>query len=177
MQSHLFIKKLSIIALTLIMASIFLWPSTHSYGNSFITAKLKSQGTYSEILRADDIDAYYQVNCSAGELLTVSINYSANFDLNLYLYDIDPTNDLIDSSTMNGTYDIVEFHVSTAGFYYIRVSNEYDNPNNISFTLTITLQQDLVQIPGFELLFVVFSILIVIELAIFYKNRKLIKIS
>ena len=141
-----------------------------SYGSDIYTAESKLPGIYSETLLSAHDEAYYRVNCSAGQLLTASINFSESFDLNLYLYDLNPSHDLIDSSETTGPSDVVEFQCIISGDYYIKVSR-FDGVGNVNFTLIITLEQKF-QVPAFELPYIAFSILIIIGLLILKKNPK-----
>ncbi|MDD1778016.1 MAG: PPC domain-containing protein [Candidatus Helarchaeota archaeon] len=141
-----------------------------SYGLDIYTAETKTPGIYSETLLSAHNEAYYRVNCSAGQLLTASINFSGVFDLNLYLYVLDPAVDLIDSSETTGTSDVVEYQSTKTGDYYIKVSR-FEGVGDVNFTLVITLQQKF-QIPAFELPYIALSILIIIGLLILKKDPK-----
>lgn len=163
--------KIALISVLFVITVFYFFNSVaFSYGIDIYTAETKLPGIYSETLLSAHDDAYYRVNCSAGQLLTASINFSESYDLNLYLYDLNPSHDLIVSSETTGASDVVEFQCITSGDYYIKVSR-FDGVGNVNFTLVITLEQKF-QIPAFELSYIAFSILIIIGLIILKKNPK-----
>jgi Bacterial pre-peptidase C-terminal domain len=163
--------KITLIGVLLVLTLVSFFNSVaFSYGIDIYHAEPKLPGIYSETLLSEHDEAYYRVNCSAGQLLKVSINFSASYDLNLYLLDLNPSQDILGSSETTGPSDVVEFQIITSGEYFIEVTR-FDGVGDVNFTLKITLQQKF-QIPALELPYIAFSILIIIGLLILKKNPK-----
>lgn len=163
--------KIALIGILFVLTLVYFSnPAVFSFDPSFITAKPRTPGVYTEILLAANDTAYYRINCSADHLLTVSINFSASVNLDLYLYDIAPMSDQIDASETTGTSDTVEAHISRSGEYYIKVVRILGT-GNVTYTLTITLQQEF-QIPAFELTYILYSILLIAGVILSKKKLK-----
>jgi len=162
-------KKLVLLGTVLFLSVLVLLPSAViGYGDSFGTAETKTiDTTYSEYLYSGDNYAYYKVSRTTGDYLWVKISWSSSLDdLDLRLYD--PSQSLVVTSAGSGTSDSCGCSITTSGYWYIRV-NRYSGTGGVTFTLSI---KSAAPIPGFELLYAFFSIVVLMGIVAFYKSRK-----
>lgn len=150
----------------LIFCIFTLIPTTHGYGTSFSDAMVVTNGTYNEVISGT---AFYKINCAMGDSLTVATTPLGGADVNLYLYD--PMNhqegDYLCNSTLGaGQMDQCMITCGMGGDYYIVVVKI--TSGSVSFTLTITKTTG---VPGFELLYALFSLISLIGLMVFLKKK------
>ncbi len=164
-------KKLGLIGAIIFLSALFLLPPVaFGYGSSFGTAETKSSNmTYAEMLQSGDNFAYYKVSKVTGEYLQVSISWtSSSFDLDVKIYD--PSQTYVTGDISGGTSDSCGCSITTSGDWYIQILR-WTGTGDVYFTLTISPSRP---IPGFELLYVLFSIVVLLGIVAFFKRHKLI---
>ncbi|MDD1779464.1 MAG: hypothetical protein LUQ65_14980, partial [Candidatus Helarchaeota archaeon] len=135
------------------------------YGTSFSNAEFINppSGTHSKTFYTYDNNSYYKIYCQKGQTLRIQITYSAptyNLDLSLYNQSLF----YINGSFSTGASDTVEYINTSSGYYYFVVIREKGS-GDISYSLTISAispNPPVSQIPGFDILFVIFGVLMVI---------------
>lgn len=163
-------KRLFLIGTTIfLLAFCFVSPRVSAYGTTIGTAEIITDGTYGKTLLSADSNGYYKIYCSSSQSLRVTISYSyPTYDLDLYLYN--PSQSQVDSSTSSSSTDTVSYGPTTSGYYYIRVYR-YTGTGDAGFILTITLTAF---IPGFDILFVVYGLLMILGLVLTLRYQKFV---
>lgn len=143
-------------------------PIAFGYGSSFGTAETKGASqTYSETLLSGDDYAYYKVSKTSGEYLWVKISWSSSsIDLDIKIYD--PSQSYVTGDITYGTSGSCGCSITTSGDWYIQVLR-WTGTGNVDFTLDIRLSRP---IPGFELLYAFFSIVVLLGIVALCKRRK-----
>jgi len=152
------------------MALIILLPPAIGYGSSFATAEALQNGTRTRTLYSTDDNAYYKVNCKAGDTLDVWVTFNEGLGDSLELYIYDPSY-VEFSSDIGGTSPIyLSNTITTAGFQYLNISRSAGT-GDLSMTITINgATGD--SIPGFGILAAVLGLIFSIGIiAILFRNR------
>ncbi|NVM55795.1 MAG: PPC domain-containing protein [Candidatus Helarchaeota archaeon] len=157
-------KKLILISSVVFLMGIFsCLPVAAGYGTTIGTAETITAGSLGDTLDSSDGSAWYKISCNDGQTLTVAIG-TLGEDLDLYFYN--PSQSLVASSADPGSSEVLSYKCSSSGYYYIEVAR-FD-PGDIVFAMTTTLQSS---IPGFELLYVFFGIVVLLGITIYSKNK------
>lgn len=143
-------------------------PIAYGYGTSFGTAETKSENmTYLEILLSGDDYAYYKVYKMSGGYLLVKISWaSSSIDLDIKIFD--PTQSYVTGDITYGTSETVGCVITTTGYWYIEIIR-WTGSGDVAFTLEISPNRP---IPGFELLYVFFSIIVLLGIVAYCKRHK-----
>ena len=158
-------KKLILISSVVFLMGIFsCLPVATGYGTTIGTAETISMGVEVDTLDQNNNSAWYKISCSDRQTLTVIVvTIGPNFDLVLY----NPSQSQVASSSISGPTETLSYDCSSNGYYYIEVVRGLAL-GDILFTMTTTLTS---RIPGFEILYVFFGIVVLLGIAIYYKNK------
>ena len=153
-----------------LMALIILLPPAIGYGFSFETATKLGNGTTIRTFYSTDDNAYYKVNCKAGDTLDVMVTYNKGLGDSLELYIYDPSYVLF-SSHISGVSPIyLSNTITTGGFQYLNISR-WAGSNQLSLTINI-IGATGDDIPGFGILAAVLGLVMAIGIiAVLFKNR------
>ena len=128
-----FFKKIVLIGgFILIISSLYFVQNSYSYGTSLDTAESITPGTYLKILYSGDDDAYYKIYLNKSQKITVSINHSASYDLDLFF---GTYSDVLEWSWGTGTRESIKYRCRASDYYYIKVNRYFfvTQPGDIPF--------------------------------------------
>src|SRR5271157_982291 len=160
-----------VLAFTIIFAFA---PRSSGYGLSFSAAQTISAGTTNDYWLGNENYVYYQISCSMGSTLKVTLSFSSpnavweNFEVTLYAPN--------QNHQAQGSMGLTQVQSTTAsasttcrmnGYYYIRLWN-YSG----GFPCDIALNVQNTAIPGFEPWLVLFSIVAAIGIIACLARRK-----
>ncbi|NHI93714.1 MAG: hypothetical protein EAX96_14605 [Candidatus Lokiarchaeota archaeon] len=174
-------KYFLICSILTLLLSCFLCSPSLAYGTDIFYPEPKNPGIYHENFTksTSQVYAYYKVSCNESVLLNVTLIFShpTNY-LNLTLLDHNDyvtnescynitSNNASQKCLFNGDYKIIVGATGTDGWYNFTLLIEItdlsqENPNNI-------------QIPGFEFLFIIVSLVFSIGLFRWQKKKNLIQ--
>ncbi len=145
-------------------------PALATYGTNYDTAQIITEGTYNETLTYPDGDAFYKVYCFTGTIFNVTISYNGSLHY-LWLITYDPKEYFI--SQANGPEDVKNLTVTCErnGYFFIRVHRYGGGPVDIPFEITFDYIYR-ASIPGFEMPFLLYSLLIILGLAIIFNKKR-----
>ena len=158
-----------LLPILIIIPLFFLIPISNAYGVNFPTAmEINPSIQYNETMLMQDTTAYYKIELSFGQDVSVRVEDEPSFDLNVYIYDpntMDLENDL-------GSEDvtIVNFSSTRNAYYYIMVYR-FSGVGDTDFNLTVEVSGG-GAVPGFELVLTVITILSVGLMVIAMRRSK-----
>ncbi|NVM54055.1 MAG: PPC domain-containing protein [Candidatus Helarchaeota archaeon] len=157
-------KKLILISSVVFLMGIFsCLPVAAGYGTDISGAEPIGTETVIETLLSADVSAWYKKSCSNGDtLIIVMTTLGPNLDLFLY----NPSQSQVAYSDDFGPTETLIYECSSSGYYYIEV-RRFDS-GNIMFGILALITSN---IPGFELLYVFFGIVVLLGIAIHSKNK------
>ena len=160
-------KKLILISSVVFLMGIFsCLPVVAGYGTTIGTAETITAGVEVDTLSSVHNSAWYKISCNKRQTLTVVIVTTGSDDLQLIFYN--PSQTGVASSFASGITETLSHQCDFSGYYYIEVVRYLPPAADIFFTMTTTLQSS---IPGFEILYVFFGIVVLLGIAIYSKNK------
>jgi len=160
------------ISVVILCGLLTVTPTSFAHGNSMGTATTVTAGTYNDYLTTSGsyYIGWYKISCSKGETLEVTVTFTpAGYDW-VYLYIYDPSQDEVLED--DGAGDIASGKIVCAedGYYYIGVDENLTPTSPIYYSLVISKSS---AIPGFELLYLFFSLLVLLGLSTLIHKSKL----
>ncbi|MFX1296560.1 MAG: hypothetical protein ACFFD2_17095 [Promethearchaeota archaeon] len=180
MKKHLIKRAVLLGGLVFFMLGFLVSPSFADGGETFGTATTLTEGLHINewVSYPFYTTMYWKVSCSAGDTLYVAMFFEDTFNRQLYLFD-PAQQQLCANVTPYGpagdTIYIVECQTTcpTDGWYYIKVNTTESMMGAFIFSFIIIIKPGTQQnIPGFEFLFVFFGFIVLLGVAVFFKNQK-----
>ena len=172
-------KMLVLFCSLFVLLSIYLvLPSTLGYGTDYgtnlSTAEEIDDGVRYEEIFAGNESVYYKFFCHVEANVTVDIAFNmSDFNLSLYvLVNSTPNSGIADYSNATGNdYQNCSITANLTGYYYINVSTNHTLNWNFTLNLSIVGGRIIFSpwIPGFEVIFIVFGL--ILSVGIMYRLK------
>jgi len=159
-----------------------IFPSSHGYGSdygtTFLDATARAEGVhYEEIWAGNETVNYkFYANIEANVTLDIAFNMS-DFNLSLYIFaNQSKINGMVDYSNATGNdYQNCSIRINLTGYYLVNVSS-LNYTVNWNFTMNLTIVGGRVifspWIPGFEVVYMVFGLVISAGIILWFRNHK-----
>ena len=167
-------------SLFVLLSMYLVLPSSHAYGTEYGTstgtAISRASGVHYEEIYAGNKTVFYKFYSNIGANVTVDIAFNmSDFNLTLAVLASSTSAGIVDTSDIFGNdYQNCSIRVNLTGYYYINVSSNYTL--NWNFTLNLTIVGGRVifspWIPGFEMVYMLFGIVITVGIILWFKNNK-----
>ena len=167
--------------LFVLFSGYLILPNSHGYGTDYgTTVELgteREEGIHYEEVHAGNLSVYYKFYCNIEANVTVDIAFNmSDFNLSLYvLVNTTPNKGIADFANITGNnYQNCSMIANLTGYYYINVSSNYTLNWNFTMNLTIVGGRILFSpwIPGFEVVYILFGLIISVGIVFWFKNNK-----